>query len=66
MPLSVYNLNLCIKNVSKINVCLFPRFASFVAGTSHLSDEELLAYESEERRSFSEYYTDDSESGSES
>lgn len=41
------------------------RFASFIAGTSHLSDEELLAYESEARRSFSEYYTDDSESGSE-
>lgn len=51
--------------MSKINVCLFPRFASFIAGTSHLSDEEILAYESEARCSFSEYYTDDSESGSE-
>lgn len=51
--------------MSKINVCLFPRFANFIGGTSHLSDEELLAYESEARRSFGEYYTDDSESGSE-
>jgi hypothetical protein len=46
-------------------MCLFHRFASFVAGTSHLSDEELMAYESEARRTFNEYYTDDSESGSE-
>jgi len=51
--------------MSTINVCLFPRFASFIDGASHLNDEELLAYESEARCSFSEYYTDDSESGSE-
>jgi hypothetical protein len=35
-------------------------------GISHLSDEELLAYESEARRTLNEYYTDDdSESDSE-
>jgi hypothetical protein len=35
-------------------------------GTSHLNDEELLAYESEATRTLTEYYTDDdSESGSE-
>ena len=47
--------------MSKINVRFFPRFANFMDGISHLSDEELLAYESEARRSFNEYYTDDSE-----
>lgn len=42
------------------------RFASFMNGTSHLNDEELLAYESEATRTLTEYYTDDdSESGSE-
>jgi hypothetical protein len=34
-------------------------------GTSHLNDEELLAYESQATRTLTEYYTDDSESGSE-
>jgi hypothetical protein len=34
-------------------------------GASHLNDEELLAYESEAIRTITEYYTDDSESGSE-
>lgn len=35
-------------------------------GISHLSDDEILAYESEGRQTLTEYYTDDdSESGSE-
>ncbi|XP_069702346.1 nuclear envelope integral membrane protein isoform X2 [Periplaneta americana] len=38
------------------------RFASFMDGTSHLSDEELLEYESEARRPLTEFYTDDSDS----